>query len=614
MLDRILPYYERELTALRQLGREFANEYPKVAGRLHLDGETVADPHVERLVEAFAFLTARIRLKLDDEFPEITEALLNLLYPHYLRPIPSLTVVQFQAGPADAALTGRYTIDRHAALVSRPVRGMPCRFRTCYPVDLWPIRLTRAALEPVERSPFRRRGNDAVAMLRLRFECFEGLTFAQLGIDKLRLFLDGEGWISHGLHEVLLGHAQGVLLADGEGGAARRIELRSDAIRPVGFAAEDGLLDYGPRSFPGYRLLTEYFNFPEKFLFVDLEGLDAAAAAGFGPQLEVSIPIGTLERTERLEALQQTVSREHVKLGCTPAVNLFTRMAEPIRIDHRRTEYQVLPDVRRPWAMEVYGVESVQRVRRSGRDEEIIDVPAFFGLTHGHGGEPAAVHWYEHRRPSTRPDDPGTELFLALVDTSLNPQAPAGETLSVEVTCTNRDLPGRLPFGGGSGDFELESGGAVARVAVLRKPTPTVRPELRGGTQWRLISHLALNHLSIVGSGRDALLELLSLYNIDDRQATRQQIAGITAVASRPVTTRIGRPPRTAFCRGLEVEISFDEDEYVGGSAYLLALVLERFVALYASVNSFTRLIARSRQREGALAQWPPRTGEQPLL
>lgn len=614
MLDRILPYYERELTALRQLGREFANEYPKVAGRLHLDGETVADPHVERLVEAFAFLTARIRLKLDDEFPEITEALLNLLYPHYLRPIPSLTIVQFQTGPADATLSGRYRIDRHTALVSRPVRGMPCRFRTCYPVDLWPIRLAGVALEAIERAPFQRRGSDAVAMLRLSFECFEGLTFGELGIDRLRLFLDGESWISHSLYELLLGHAQGVVLADGGGGDARHIERSRDGIRPVGFAADEGLLDYGPRSFPGYRLLTEYFNFPEKFLFVDLEGLDAATGAGFGSSLEVSIPIGPVERMERLEALQQTVSREHVKLGCTPAVNLFKRMAEPIRIDHRRTEYQVLPDVRRPWGMEVYGIESVQRVRRNGRDEEIADIPAFFGLTHGHGSEPAGGHWYEHRRPSTRADDSGTDLFLALADTSLNPATPAGDTLSVEVTCTNRDLPGRLPFGGGSGDFELEAGGTVARVAVLRKPTPTVRPELRGGTQWRLISHLALNHLSIVGSGRDALLELLSLYNIDDRQATRQQIAGITGVASRPVTARIGRPPRTAFCRGVEVELTFDEDEYVGGSAYLLASVLERFVALYASVNSFTRLVARSRQREGALAEWPPRTGEQPLL
>lgn len=611
MLDRLLPYYERELGYLRDLSKEFAEQYPKVAGRLQLQGETVADPHVERLMEAFAFLTARIHLKLDDEFPEITEALLGLLYPHYLRPVPSLTIVQFELNPADTQLTGRYPVPAGSKLLSRPVRGMPCRFRTCYPVELWPVRLAEASLEPVAGSAFARRGVDAVAMLRLTLECFDGLTFEQLGVDRLRLFLDGEGAVTHGLLELLLTRARGVVLVGGDG---RRLELSAAAsLRPVGFEPDEGLLDYGARSFLGYRLLTEYFAFPEKFLFVDLIGLDAAARAGFGPRMEVRVPIGEFERADRLPLLVQNVDRDTFRLGCAPAINLFEQTADPIRLDHRRSEYPVEPDIRRPWGMEVYGIQAVHRIRRRQRDEEVIEVPPFYGLRHAEAddGETGGLFWYARRRPSPRRDDEGTEVDLVLVDAGFEPAQPSEDTLSVTVTCTNRDLPARLPFGGGSGaDFELEGGGAVSRIRVLRKPTGPERPAMRGGAQWRLISHLSLNHLSIVEGGRDALLEILSLYNFNESLATRRQITGIVGVDSRPDVARIGPPRHAAFCRGLAVDVTFDEDAYVGGSAYLLAAVLDRFLSLYASLNSFTRLTAFSRQREGVLASWPPRTGE----
>jgi type VI secretion system protein ImpG len=614
VLEQLLPYYERELTALRQLGKEFADQYPKVARRLALAGDVVADPHVERLIESFAFLAGRIRLKLDDEFPEITAALLGLLYPHYLRPVPSMTVVQLRIDHAEGSITDRQVVLAGSRLLSRPVRGMPCQFRTCYPVELWPIRLVEAACEPVESSPFGRRARDAVAVVRLRFECFEGLTFAGLGIDRLRLFLDGEGWLSHGLHELLLSCAQGLVLRDGDTAGARPLELSATSIRPVGFAPDEGLLDYGSRSFLGYRLLTEYFCLPEKFLFVDLVGLDAAAQAGFGARLDVAIPIAEFERAERLPQLQQAVQRDNFRLGCTPAVNLFRQTAEPIRLDHRRTEYPVLPDARRRWGTEVYAIDAVRRVRTSGRREEEVDVPALYGLSHANSDEELGLYWCERRRPAVGRDDEGTDVFISLVDKTLAPAAPGDDTLAIEVTCTNRDLPARLPFGGGVGDFELEAAGAVARVAVLRKPTSTLRPDLRGGMQWRLISHLSLNHLSIVDGGRDALLEILSLYNIGDSLTGRRQIGGITAVAATPDLARIGPPRYGAFCRGVAVEIAFDEDQYVGGSAYLLAAVLERFLGLYAAVNSFTRLTARSKQRERVLAAWPPRTGDKFLL
>jgi type VI secretion system protein ImpG len=608
MLDELLPYYERELTMLRQLSKEFAAQYPKIASRLLLEGDTCADPHVERLIEAFSFLTARIHRKLDDEFPEITDAFLGVLYPHYLQPIPSMSIVQFQIAPDKAQLTGRYIIPRHTPLASRPVSGMPCRFRTCYPVDLWPIRVADARVEPIERSAFALRPSNVTAVVRIKLNCVGDVAFSALRLDRLRFFLDGENPLVHALYELLCNSVRQVILASGE----TRVALPAGSLRPVGFAADEGMLDYDDRSFPGYRLLHEYFAFPDKFLFVDVANLDRAA--NFGKDMEILVLLGEFERQDRLPRLVQTVNVSTFRLGCTPIVNLFQQAAEPIRLTHEKTEYQVIPDIRRPWGMEVYSVDSVRNVVQTQRKEEVIEFQPFYSLRHALQPEAQHTFWYAVRRSSSRKDDLGTEVHLSLVDLQFNPSLPAVETLSVTTTCTNRDLPGLLPFGGEEGDFEMEGSSVVSRIRCLRKPTPTVRPRLGRGAMWRLISHLSLNHLSLVEGGREALLEILSLYNFSDSSVIRKQISGITRVSSGPCVARVGSGQRLAFVRGTEVELEFDEDQYIGSGIYLLASLLERFFGLYCAVNSFTRLKVTTKQRERMLAQWPPRTGEAILV
>lgn len=602
--DPLLPYYERELTFLRQLGAEFASKYPKVAGRLLLEADKSEDPHVERLIQAFAFLAARIHHKLDDEFPEITDALLGVLYPHYVAPIPSMSIAQFVLDPDQGKLTSGHQIPRGSMLYSQSVNGSPCRFRTCYPVTLWPLEVASARFDVPDRiSP----APKAAAVIRLELRCLGGTSFADLTLNSLRFFLHGESPLVYALYELLLNNTCQVQFRPlDEQKGAKPIVLPARCLTPVGFGPDEGLLPYTPRSFLGYRLLQEYFAFPEKFLFFDLGELDRAVRARFRTGIEVLL---FLDKPLRLE---QPISADTFRLGATPIANLFEQIAEPIRVTHAETEYRVVPDVGRQQATEVYSIESVTSV--SPHLSEPLIFEPFYSFKHAAEREQQQAFWHTTRRPSTRKGDSGTEVYLALVDLNFRPTVPAVETLTLHVTCTNRDLPGRLPFGGERGDLELEGAAPLSRIRCLKKPTETIRPPLRRGAQWRLISHLALNYLSISEGGRDALQEILKLYDFSDSPVIRQQIAGITKVASRRVIGRPASMPWNGFCRGIEISIEFDEDRYVGSGVFLFASVLEKFFGLYGSLNSFTQLIATTKQREEPVKRWLPRAGEQILL
>ncbi|HEY7709914.1 MAG TPA: type VI secretion system baseplate subunit TssF [Candidatus Entotheonella sp.] len=600
MPDELLRYYERELSFVRQMGAEFASKYPRIAGRLLLEADKCEDPHVERLIQAFAFLTARVHHKLDDEFPELTDALLGVLYPHYLAPIPSLAIVQFALDPTQGLSTSGYPLPKGTALYSRPVDGMACRFRTCYPVTLWPIQVASVRLD----EPDRRGPAQAVSMLRLRLQCLGGAKLSELKCAELRFFLHGESPLVYRLYELLFNHTMQVQLRAPDGASeSTPVRLPPECLRAVGFAPDEGVLPYPARSFMGYRLLQEYFSFPSKFLFFDLCQLDRAMQAGCRDSIEVCL---YLNRAPRLE---QPVTPENFRLGCTPIVNLFEQIAEPIRLNHAETEYRVIPDVRRQSTTEVYAIDSVTCT--SPQLDEPIEVQPFYSIRHADNAASHQSFWHATRQPSPRKGDAGTEVVLSLVDLNFQPTLPPAETLTLRITCTNRDLPGKLPFGGNQGEFEIE--GAV-RVRSLTKPTETVRAPLQRGAQWRLISHLSLNYLSISEGGREALQEILRLYDFSDSAVVRQQIAGITNVTSRRVVGRPASMPWNGFCRGVEVSIEFDEEKYIGSGVFLFASVLEKFLGLYASLNSFTQMIAHTLQREEPLKRWPLRAGEQILL
>jgi type VI secretion system protein ImpG len=440
----------------------------------------------------------------------------------------------------------------------------------------------------------------------LRLRTLGDTTFSELDIDRLRFFLNGEGQLTHGLYEALFATCYRVELRDPAG--AVWDTLPADSIGEVGFEKDQGLLPYSPRSFLGYRLLQEYFQFPEKFLYFDLLNLGRLSARA---SREVDI-VFFLERPLRLA---QAVEAQNFVLGCAPIVNLFEHVAEPVRLDQAHAEYRIIPDVRRQRTTEVYSIDTVTSV--SPQSGTSMEFQPFYSFKHSFDRQKHHAFWHATRRPSERKDDTGTEVFLSLVDLDFRPSQPPTDVLTIHATCTNRDLPGQLSFGDPDGDFDLEGAAPVKAVNCLSKPTRTVRPPLGHGAQWRLISHLSLNYLSPVEWGGErepeVLKEILRLYDFSDSPVIQQQIAGLTSVSSRQVMRRIRSPYGSGFARGIEATLEFDENKYVGSGAYLFSSVLEKFLALYVSVNSFSELIATTKQR-GVLKRWAPRSGYQTIL
>lgn len=611
MSDDLLAYYNRELTYIRRHASKFAQDHPKIAGRLRMGANTSDDPHVERLIEAFAYLTARIRHKLDDELPEITEALLGVLYPHYQAPIPSMAIVEMELDPAQDQLTTGYTVPRHTEIETEPIQGEPCRFRTCYPVTLWPIELRAAGLtQSLLGAPPLPGTSGAVSVLKLVLHCrAKELDFSALAIRSLRFFLNGQAQEIFRLYELIFNNTIGVAASSDPDTSP--ILLGKGCLRTVGFERDEGMLPYPARSFLGYRLLTEYFAFPQKFLFLDLAIEDYQALGRAGNRLELYLYLD-----KRVPDLEQSLSADSFRLGCTPLVNLYRQRAEQFKLTHTEFEYRVVPDVRRPMAHEIY---TIDRVTGSPPDGGRVEFHPFFSIKHSRNKESEKTFWHASRRPgggNATVGDQGSEVFVSLVDLGFKPSSPADWTIEVETTCLNRDLPHRLPFGGGQPHLQMSTGGGiVTRVTCLTPPTRTVRPATREGALWRLISHLSLNHLSLVDDDgqADALREILKLYDFVDSPETRKQIDGILGLDGRRVVGSIRTRGPVSFCRGVEVVVEFDPERFSGSGMFLCACVLERFLALYCTVNSFTKLIAKVKGREEELRRWPPRMGERVL-
>src|SRR5258705_10691838 len=404
MRDDLLLYYERELDYLRKSAAQFAEKNLKVASRLVLEPTKCEDPHVERLLEAFAFLAARVHLKIDDEFPEISEALLTVVYPQLVRPIPSMSVVEFQP---DGKLTTSMKIDRDSALHSKPVGGVPCTFRTCYDTTLWPVNVAAAELRPPSRLKPAVNTNHSSWAVRVELRCVPDVTFQALNIDNLRFFLDGESGLVNTLYEQLFSKLNRIVVRDlPPGSKLSPVTLPASSLKAIGFSTDEGMVPHASRSFVGHRLLMEYFAFPEKFHFVELTGLDEVWKKGFKDAIELIFLISNVESEDRSQRLELELSKKTFRLGCTPIVNLFPQVAEPIQITQRKYEYPVTPEVRRPYAMEVYSVDEVTSINTA--NQKITTFQPFYSLRHSAHDEERTCFWLARSRPSTRPNDEGT--------------------------------------------------------------------------------------------------------------------------------------------------------------------------------------------------------------
>jgi type VI secretion system protein ImpG len=438
------------------------------------------------------------------------------------------------------------------------------------------------------------------------------VTFDRLELRSLRFYVSGENNVSHTLYELLANNVRQIIIRDTAPGSRRPpVLLPGGALRSTGFEEDEAILPYSRRSFAGYRLLQEYFTFPQKFLFFDLSGLEKLQSAGFGNRAEFLFLVSPFQRSERQQNLEVSVSGATFRLGCSPVVNLFSQTSEPILLDQKRHEYVVVADARRQQSTEAFSIEKVVGI--TPQASRTVDYEPLYAFGHSSDVKDQAF-WYATRRPCSWRSDGGTDMYVAFVDISGRPAFPEEDAITVRLTCFNRDLPSRLPFGNEAGDFELEAGGPVKRIVALTKPTAVVQPQLGKALHWRLISQLALNYLSVVDGGAEALREILRLYNATGSVHLDRQIQGILSVDSQPCLTQIASDEGVSFVRGRKVRLEFDEEQFAGGGVYLFASVIERFLGLYVSLNSFSVLEAHTRQRKEVLKEWPPRAGARVLL
>jgi type VI secretion system protein ImpG len=622
MDPRVLGHYNRELQYLREMGGEFAREFPKIAGRLGLESLECSDPYVERLLESFAFLTARVQLKIDGEFPRFSQHLLQMVYPHTLAPTPSMAVLELQPNLSEGALADGFRVARGAVLRSLAGRGAEtaCEYRTAHEVTLWPLELVGAEYTSflADLGSLRLPGKGKAA-LRLRLRAAAGLNMDRLALGHLPVFLRGSDEIAMRLYELLMAHTVALVARPGGPGQPQCHVMADASVNPLGFDDEQALLPYGPRSFQGYRLLQEYFAFPSRFMFFDLYGLQETVRRCTDPELEIVVVFDTHD-----PRLEKAVSPSQFALFSTPAVNLFPRRADRIHLGTSASEYHVVPDRTRPMDFEVHAVTEV--VGYSTSTDEKQEFLPFYATS---DQSPAAntAYYTVHRQPRVlsakqrsqggRSSYVGSEVFLALVDPDEAPFRSQLKQLAVAVTCTNRDLPLHLPLGQGASDFSLETGAPVTAIRCVAGPTAPRPSFAHGDPTWRLISHLSLNYLSLTdaadGGGASALRELLALYGDSGDAVIRRQIEGVRSVASQPVTRRLPLPGPAAFARGTKVTLTCDETAFEGMGVFLLGAVLERFFSKYASINSFTETALQTVQR-GEIARWPARIGRRPLV
>lgn len=625
MDPRLLEYYNRELQHLREMGGEFAREFPKIAGRLGLEEFECADPYVERLLEGFGFLAARVQLKIDAEFPRFTRHLLEIIYPHYLAPTPSMAVVQFQPDPTEGALEQGFVIPRGNELYSLLGKGerTSCEYRTARQVTLWPVEITEAQYfagkEPVATLDLPDL-HKVRAGIRLKLRTtLPGLPFDKLALDRLTLYLHGSDSLPMRLYEQLLANAVMLIARPGQRPAPWHEVVAASQIQRLGFEEEQALLPYAPPSFQGYRLLHEYFAFPQRYLFVELGGLGPAIRRCGGNELEILV---LLNRADSV--LENFVAAANFALFCAPAINLYPKRADRIHLSDQFAEHHVVPDRSRPMDFEVYQVSSVTGIGAEGEEQEFLP---FYASQDRLGQRSQRAYYTVHRLPrllssEQRRNGPrssyvGSEVYLSLVDADEAPYRGNLRQLAVTTLCTNRDLPLHMPVGLGQTDFTLASGAPVRAVRCLAGPTKPRPSHAQGDTAWRLISHLSLNYLSLADTdarqGAVALRELLALYGDLAEAAVRKQIDGVNSVQAVPVTRRAPIPGPIAFARGLEVTVNLDEAAFEGSGIFLLGSVLEQFFAKYASINSFTETVVKSTER-GEIIRWPARIGRRHTL
>lgn len=619
MDPRLLDYYNRELQFVRETGAEFAQAYPRIAARLGMDGLDCADPYVERLLEGFAFLTARVQLKLDARHPDFTQHLMEMVYPHFLSPTPACAIVELSPDMKEGGVLGGHRVRRSTSLRSPLSKGerTSCEFRTAHEVTLWPLSVVEAKYlsgsGALSTQGIAADGR-ARAAIRLRLKSAPGVPMKVLPLDSLTFFLKAIPDLAHRIFEQVTADCIGLYVRSTRPGSPVHF-IPASSVRQVGLDDGEALFPVTRAGFQGYRLLQEYFAFPERFLFFSLNDLKSAVRACEGDELEIYLAM------DRVQAgLENAVDAAHFRLFCTPAVNLFPRGVDRVHVSATEAEYHLVADRNRPMDFEIHSLTAMEGIGAGG--ESIARIQPFYSVRHGGTHQSAGAYFTVQRRlrqlsarqqnVGSRSGYVGSECFIALVDATQRTIVGEIRQIDAQALCTNRDLPVQMTTGQGRTDFTVEGGGPIESVRCISGPSYPRQSPAFGDTTWKLISHLSLNYLSLIErdaqGGADALRNLLALYADSNDAGARRQIEGVRNVSYQPVVRRIPILGPISYGRGLEITLTMDDASFEGAGVVVLGSVLERFFARYVTLNSFTQLRLQSTAR-GAVKTWPVRVG-----
>lgn len=602
--EQMLDYYQQEMMYLHRAGARFSAQYPKIAENLNMSASGSSDPHVQRLLESFAFLTGRLQKELDNRYIQFTNTLLGVLYPQFVSPFPSASIASFRLSPHLGKSTAGYTVPRGTALFTEAQEKKICRFQTTYPVELWPFEVSTAEIINVDQSLLSPSLVKTQWILHLRVQRYDG-KMSELDPTFLRFFLSGDALTTQCLYDSILTYLPEdptpvFIKADT---ADNLTQLPDGSITPVGFGVDESLIPYPHKVLDAYRLLHEFFVFPDKFKFLDIQNFSTVGAERY---VDIYIPLA-----DRTQANKFHINETHFVLGCTPIINLFSKISEPIDLNYQSVSYQIVGDQRNEDSTEVHTILKVVAAVTGEQESEIF--APYFSYNYDVETRDNGLFWHSTRSPSEIPEILGTEVFLSFVDYNFSPKNPSNQTVYAYTLCTNRDLPLYIPAGG---SLQVEGVIPPATITCLSRPTAPIPPSLDGDSQWRLISQLSLNHLSLSGNQQAilALKELLQLYSGFNRSKSHPEINELEDVIYNPVMRRWGRDSWRGFVQGLSITLTINEMPYSGQGGFMLASILNEFFNLYVSLNSFTELTLISSQSDGIWKRWPAKIGSQPLL
>jgi type VI secretion system protein ImpG len=586
----LLDYYQRELTWLRHAGADFAERFPKIAHRLELSEYECPDPHIERLLEGFAFLNARLQRQLDDDFSQLSSALLEELYPYAIRPMPSTAIACFQADASKGNANSGLEIKRGTSLFVNHQRSEQetdsIYFRTTAPLTVWPLQIDEAILLDAEEAQKLTGLAKSQSALKIRIHCNAAEGWPALTLSTLKVHLAGSPLTAAALYDLLGAHSIAMF------------SLLKNKIAPIkglpeacGFTDDEALLPSESGALASHRMLLEYFSCPAKFAFFELP---ISVPAATEHDLEIIIAFNTHP------ASRLSLQASDLALGCVPVINLFPRTSEPLRPSGKTREYRIVADSHREHATEIYAIGQVRASKAYGAQI----VPRYFGLNHTDAN---GCFWHA-RRVDGVAQRRGSDMLLTWVNANFLATDPPAPTLSAELLCTNRFLAESLAAGT---VLAFEQPGPVAKVRLMASPTPQL--PYASAAQWRLVSQLSLNHLSLIEGPQAlaALREILNLYNVGHSASTQQQIAGIRSIQTQRTVDRVGKEAWRGWRNGLEVRLELDANQFAGSSRVLFSGVLAQFFAQYASVNRFIRTVLVEKDRE--IKTWQPLVGD-PLI